>query len=320
MQKFIVASKVPNAGLGNMLLVWARAVAFAHLNDLPMQAPDWKTLHIGPWLRREKCKRYYGNFFHNRNYQSIFVSNLKHFGKPKIIHSNPSITRLDLSHSDFQAVGQHIFLFDQMPPWQDYFQGIKELQPVVHQALLNDIHPSILKTILERSTPEIGIHIRLGDYSKPEGRENFAVQRNVSTPIDWYISALKTIRKRAGRDIPAMIFSDGRPAELSPILQLPNVSLSPETSALSDMLTLSRSKLIIGTAHSSFSAWAAYLSQCPSIWDGKRSHLYESILSIEKQQRIYQGGLHTHEPLPDLLAKNIDHVFSGVFASGTVLT
>jgi Glycosyl transferase family 11 len=315
-QRFVVVPKVPNAGLGNMLLVWARAIAFADLNRLPVQSPDWKTWHIGPWLRGEKCKRYYGNFFHNRNYQSRLRSRLNRLGQPKVIHPNPVIASLDLTQAEFQANGQHHFIFDQMPPWQDYFQGLKEHQPLVKQALLNDIHPRLLQTILDRPAPTIGIHIRLGDYAKPQGGEDFRVQRIVSTPIDWYVAVLSKIRQHAGFDVPAMIFSDGHTDELAAILALPKVSLSVETSALSDMLTLSRSQMIIATAHSSFSAWAVYLSQSPSVWYGDRAHLYEPILPIAMRDQIYEGGLNPDDLLPGLLVNNIDRLFGAAITSG----
>jgi hypothetical protein len=40
----IVNADLPFAGLGNMLLVWARAAIFAELNHLPMVAPMWNSI------------------------------------------------------------------------------------------------------------------------------------------------------------------------------------------------------------------------------------------------------------------------------------
>lgn len=57
--KFLVYSRLPKAGLGNMLLIWSRAVLFADINHLPVVAPDWSKFVIEPYLRGERDKRYY---------------------------------------------------------------------------------------------------------------------------------------------------------------------------------------------------------------------------------------------------------------------
>ncbi|MDP5015756.1 MAG: hypothetical protein NWQ43_00310, partial [Dolichospermum sp.] len=61
---------MPRSGLGNMLLVWARAILFAEFNGLPVLSPNWNEVRIGPWLRGERTKRYYGNLFINKGYYS----------------------------------------------------------------------------------------------------------------------------------------------------------------------------------------------------------------------------------------------------------
>jgi hypothetical protein len=305
--KFIVVAKLPHAGLGNMLLVWARAVVFAHLNSFPMVAPSWQSFHIGPWLRRERCKRYYGDFFSTCDYLPKWRATVEGIGKKKHLYANPAVQLLDASSSVCSESGQHQFVFDKMPPWNDYFQDIKQYQPTVKQKLYADIRGSLLKEIEALAPPVIAIHIRRGDYQAPQSENDFAVNRCVQTPLGWYVSILNAIRKYAGDDLPATIFSDGYAEELSEILELPNVSMSPETSALSDMLTMSRSKLLIGSAHSSFSAWASYLGQCPTIWSSERYQLYESIFTPEVREKVYEGGFDPLDgaDMPSLLKENL---------------
>lgn len=309
-KNFVVTTQLPHAGLGNMLLVWARAVVFAELNSLPMIAPKWNAFHLGPWLRGERIKRYYGSLFSTKNYQSKFENTIANLTAQKYIHLNPDLKKLDLDSVQFQAPGQHIFMFDQMPPWNDYFQDVKYHQPLLKQKLYGDINPKVYDEIFNRPIPQIGIHIRRGDYKPPQAGDDFAVKRCVYTPLDWYIDSLQTIRHISGTNIPATIFSDAYPEELAQILALPNVSMSSETSALSDMIALSRSKLIIGSCHSSFSAWAAYLGQSPILWQVNRANLYEPIYVNEFQNQIYEGGFDPSVDLiPDLLVKNIHTLF-----------
>ena len=49
----------PKVGLGNMLLVWARAVVFCKLNNLDLTTSSWWGLRWGALLRRESKKRLY---------------------------------------------------------------------------------------------------------------------------------------------------------------------------------------------------------------------------------------------------------------------
>jgi hypothetical protein len=232
---YIVNADLPFAGLGNMLLVWARAITFAELNELPMVAPMWNGVHIGPWLRKERCKRYYGNFFSTRHYHSLWQYLLGKSLKRNTFHPNPPIAKLDLAGDEFAENNRHVFLFDQMPPWNDYFQDLKEHHSIVKKNLYRDIHQDLLAQILQTPAPHIGIHIRRGDYQPPQEGDDFIRRRAVYTKLEWYVDTLKSIRQEVGEDIPATVFSDGYPAELADILALPNVVLSTETSALSDV-------------------------------------------------------------------------------------
>jgi Glycosyl transferase family 11 len=305
-QKFVVAARLPRAGLGNMLLVWARAALFAELNSLPMLAPNWGKFYPGPWLRGERVKRYYGSYFSNSNYKSTLIHSISSILDPKHIHSNPDISTLNLTALKFESPGQHTFLFDRMPPWDDYFQDLKNHQTIVKQKLYADIRSDLLQNILTRPSPQIGVHIRRGDYEQSQVNYDFAVRRNVSTPLKWYVDAINSIREIIGANIPVTVFSDGYSEELSEITALPNVYISPETSALTDLLTMSRSKLLIASAHSSFSAWASYLGQCPTLWTSKRAHLYKPIFTDEIRKYVYEGGFDPNsESIADLLKYNL---------------
>lgn len=308
--KYIVNTNLPYAGLGNMLLVWARSIAFAELNSLPMVAPMWNSVHIGPWLRKERCKRYYGSFFSTIHYQNRWKFIVSNIFRNATVHSNPPIIKLDLNCTEFSRSDRNIFLFDRMPPWNDYFQDLKDHQPIIKAKLYRDIHQNLLSEILLKPAPKIGIHIRRSDYQPPKDGDDFGVNRCVYTKLDWYINVLKAVREKVGENVSATIFSDGYPAELDDILQLPNVSLSTETSALSDMITMSRSSLLIGSSHSSFSAWSSYLGQCPTIWHSDRAHLYEPIFPRELKEQIYEGGFDplSQDEMPNLLKENIRHL------------
>src|ERR1019366_1638433 len=55
--------KFPKTGLGNLMLVWARACVFAHLNNLPLVTSSWWGFRPGAWIRNERKKRLYWGYF-----------------------------------------------------------------------------------------------------------------------------------------------------------------------------------------------------------------------------------------------------------------
>ena len=87
---------------------------------------------------------------------------------------------------------------------------------------------------------------------------------NVQLPVEWYRDILLSIRRQAGLNLRAQVFSDGDVESLRPLLGLPNVSLARPHSALYDILSLSRAAALISSG-SGFSMWAAYLGQIPRI-------------------------------------------------------
>lgn len=304
---FLVYPQLPKSGLGNMLLVWARSVAFAHVNSIPVIAPTWGKFVIGPYLRGEKDKRYYGHLFYNKNYVSR-LSKLFAFFQPQNIHYNPVISQIKISHLKQEKASYNLFIFNQLPNWSDYFADLKEHQPIIKNKLLATIRPSVLETISKRPAPEIGIHVRMGDFRVPKPGDDFTKLGNVRTPFSWFTNVIHAIRKIAGYDVPVTIFSDGHEHELSELLQFPQVERASAASALSDMLTLSRSKLLITSSGSTFSSWASYLGHCPTIWHP--AHFYAGVFPPDISQRVFEGGFDPESmTVPDLLAHNIKSAF-----------
>lgn len=305
---YFVDPQMPRVGLGNMLLVWARAILFAEMNGIPVLSPNWSEIRIGPWLRGERTKRFYGNLFTNRGY----YSRLKYYSK-KLIYQENKFYNPPLVKSEQWYLGEgnkHTrIIFNKMPPWNDYFQDLKEHQPFIKNSLIEIIRPSLLTYIYQQPSPFIGIHIRMGDYQESKSGDDFAVQRLTRTPILWFVRVLESVRDIAGYNLPATIFSDGYPHELKDILNLPNVSLSSSKCTLSDLMLLSRSHLIVASSHSSFSAWASYLGQCPTIWYLERSHLYEPIFLESLRDEVFEGGYDPEVTKPpEILKQNIKKI------------
>lgn len=304
---FLVYPQLPKTGLGNMLLVWARAVLFAELNSFPVVTPNWGQIRVGPYLRGERDKRYYGNLFSNKNYISkiqLFLRNLqKHY-----IYYNLAISQIDLSQLESEGKGEYLFIFNKLPHWSEYFVDLKEYQPIIKQKLLEIIRPSVFNNICNYPAPEIGVHIRMGDFRVLKAGDDFTKLGGVRTPMSWYARVIFEVRKIAKYDVPVTIFSDGHDHELSEILKLPKVFRSPFSSALSDMFTLSKSKLLITSSGSTFSSWASYLGQCPTIWHP--AHFHSGLLTSQSSKTVFEGGFDPETmATPNLLIQNINSAF-----------
>lgn len=152
----------------------------------------------------------------------------------------------------------------------------------------------------------------MGDFRLLKPNDDFTKLGNVRTPCKWFINVINTIRGIAGYEVPVTIFSDGHDSELSELLQLPQVFRASAASALSDMLTLSRSKLLITSSGSTFSSWASYLGQCPTIWHP--AHFHAGVFPRDLSQNVFEGGFDPEVmQIPSLLTHNIKLAFEGSY-------
>ena len=116
--------------------------------------------------------------------------------------------------------------------------------------------PGILKRVESLSmSAYIGVHVRRGDFCSTR----------LAIDDKWYVEAIREARKSAG-NLPVWVFSDAPPRQLRGITsKFDDITIMPKMPALQDLLVLSNAKMIVGTSRSSFSYWAIYLGQSPSI-------------------------------------------------------
>src|SRR5256714_2999631 len=182
-------AQLPRAGLGNMLLVWARAQAFAHLNDIELIVASWGGVKVGPILRRERQSRFYFGYFKkngNRNF----------LRRERILRTyqwivEPEIERLSNRHND--AAG-NLFVFNQIPHWADYFKGIKEHRKLILNRLYSMLEEKHREELAGLESPVIGLHVRMGDFRKLLLGEDFAKDGHVRAPFSYFTNAIERLR------------------------------------------------------------------------------------------------------------------------------
>lgn len=237
--KSIVHCKLPKAGLGNQLFPLMKAAVFAHLNELPLIVTGYHQIKLGPYLRREQSKRRYAGYF---NFQKLFSFNRMRLVGKKIIEE----PRLEASVKD-----GFVYRFSVIPSWSDYFSGLKEYRPLVKRLFHEMLTPRIISLAAKQKNYTIGLHVRMGDFKPLAPGTDFAAVGSTRTPASYFIDVLCKLQGTIG------VFSDGYPED---ILRLPNTTLVKGNPDIVDMIILSRSKVIIPSAGSTFSYWAAFLS------------------------------------------------------------
>jgi Glycosyl transferase family 11 len=236
--------KFPKTGLGNMMLVWARAVVFAHLNNLPIVASSWWGFHWGALLRRENKSRFYRGYFkESSKYKRLLI---KFQSKLLQAELDPPVAAL----SGETTRKSKIYVFNTVVTDNDLFGSLRNHEALIKPALTNLLTAKMKSKLEQYEVPIIGVHIRRGDFKLG----------NQTTPLHYFIEIVNTIRSAVLKDAPVTVFSDADELELQEILSIPNVKLAENKPDILDILLLSKSKYIVLSRSSTFGYWAAFLS------------------------------------------------------------
>lgn len=122
------------------MFVAARAYIRSKKENVGFIAPTWRKFSIGPWLRMEKDKRFYGDLF-----DDIGITGWKKF---QLLHSRNTMIETGLGNyfEDLKANYDYVL---------EYFDSITKTstKEAVGRFDLSDI---------------VAVHVRLGDYSKAQ--------------------------------------------------------------------------------------------------------------------------------------------------------
>lgn len=290
-----VLARLPRGGLGNKLLVWARALVFAHQHGLPLSVSGWAEFKIGPYLRGERSKRQYWGYFSNEARPGL-IETLMWAG----VYS--PCREPDLHQANLQSSSRQLFVFDQVPSWHDYFDGLRGHEAMVRAAFAAALNPPYRRFLEEPGAPVIGVHVRRSDFRELAPGESLGQHCNVRTPLSYYVDVVKRLRAMCGQTLPVTVFTDGREDDVQALLALPAVRMAEPAKDIVDLIRLSRSRCIVASAGSTFSYWAAYMSDAPVITHPAHP---VAIRSDVLRQRAYEGPLTSDNERDALLLRNL---------------
>ncbi|WPR71652.1 alpha-1,2-fucosyltransferase [Flavobacterium sp. NG2] len=282
--------RIGGAGLGNILFPWARAVIFAKKNNLEIIDPTWSTYKIGTYIRGEIDKR---------TYKGIFLSkNIKGFKKFLLLLFSKKIKEKEVnSNTIFEGKWWKVINFEGM---SDQMTDIIDDYEIVKKELYKIVEPSHLVVGSINKSDHIAVHIRLGDFYLPQDEQEIRDGAfSCRLPLQWYIEIIDKIRTKFNENLLVKVFSDGNEDQLRDILVLPNVERVSGGSAISDLLSLSQSKILIAS-NSTFSLWASYLGRNNTIWfpGTHRVKLFKDY------ENVFEGEVDYNDDLSKVLFKN----------------
>jgi hypothetical protein len=300
--KKLAYAKLPSAGLGNLLFVWARACIFAKVNQCPLYTKGWSRLHIKTVLRGEKSYRFYGRYFIKNNLLTDFNHSIDSMIFEKSYNMNPTVK--------VNPEKNTVYIFDQVPHWGNSFEYIREERDFIKKSLFDMLTQKIQVELDRHSPPQIAIHIRRGDFNDLSEGIDFKKVGGYKTPLDYFVNIINSVRKYINKSIEIQVFSDGTALELNPVLQLENVRLVETKYDITDLLLMSKSKLLITSSGSSFSYWAGFLSEAAVIIH--YDHIYIPNRDKVTNEKFYEGGIVGENPdnWSELLKQNLKDFFN----------
>ncbi len=254
--KKVVWAKIPRVGLANKILVWANAYVFAKENNVPLVVTNWLTIFIGPILRGENSLRFYFGYFNN---DSIF--------KRLNIRIKSKFLKIDKNvKGDTFPKGTDLVVFDTYMDWLEFFDRIRLHRERIKSVFFKDLLKKKYKVNYDNyESLNIGVHIRMGDFGMPNTTfdDDFNPEKNSSkrTPIRYFVDVINSLRAHAGKPVEVHVFSDGNEDDLREVLELERVQLVKGNKDIEDLLMLSKCRVIVTSATSTFSLLAAYFSE-----------------------------------------------------------
>jgi hypothetical protein len=289
-------ARLPRSGLGNILLIWARAAVFAEQNRMPLLTTGFAAPRLGPWLRGDRDKRVYAADFRPPSPRDLAHAALLHalghtIAEPKLAPLPPHERR-----------GGSLFVFEALP---DFFLSFAEHRDLLRERLLAMLTPARRRALDEAPAPVIGVHVRRGDFGPLAPDHDLSLALG-PTPLAHFQRLIEGIREIAGARLPVTVFSDGRDDELAPLLAMPAVTRAPPRPGVIDLLVLARSRVVIPSAWSTFSMWSAFLSDAPVLLHPMKHEHLTSIRPAALNRRFYEGTVPERvADWPALLVENL---------------
>jgi hypothetical protein len=178
-------------------------------------------------------------------------------------------------------------------PARDFVRAKLQLSAFAERNLL------VLRQLLDDSLVTVGVHVRLGDFQPALSVDSYRGRFNVALPLAWYANVMRSIHDQIDGRVQFLIVTDGDRNQIAPLLDIGHCVTTTDIpySDVSDMLALANADLLICSV-SSYSAWAAFLSDSPYLWFQPNLQERDGFYSIwgHEPRQEHPGG-YTHRAM-----------------------
>lgn len=281
-------AKLGRFGLGHSLLAWARCYLWTRDQALPMLAPRWRQLRLGPYLRGERDKRQYQAFFHYPGYVRglrraawLALARSVNVEDRRVGGESPLRPELVVFRNDRENNTRY---------FRELFGRHEELRAELFRVTRPEHHPA------RPPASFIAMHVRRGDFQQVSEEQLRSGEGNARLPLHWYVAMLRGLRHHLGEGVSAVVFTDGSAEEVGALLAEPAVSLAPQRSAIHDLLSMSQALVLAGSA-SGMTMWGSFLGQVPRVsYPGQRKErLLVAVEAVDLEPECESAGEITAE-------------------------
>lgn len=241
-----------------------------------MVTSGWWGIRWGSWFRKEKKKRVYWNHFCETPFSTrmlLYVQ--KTFSS---IVDEPPVGQIRLPEKPT------IYQFRKPSVQTDLFAHVRQQREFIRAEIYNLVKPQVLEQLKALEAPVIAVHIRRGDF----------IYGNPITPILFFVDCINFIRVQTGKPLTVTVFTDAHAKEIREVLKLENVKLAVKRPDILDILQMSQGRILILSQSSTFSYWAAFLSD--GIVIKPMGDWQESLRPEEINQHRFEGKVSFDHP------------------------
>lgn len=245
-------------GIGNSFYTYFHAVTMAEKTGAKIITPAWFSIKPSRILTWDRSKRLYWRMF------KPFEGEIHGLHKALVVSANRNRVFSDISNKDGPRLIDGAFNIITNNKFNFSFNGLHEHRDAIRKRILGIMNDPIPQNHTWGKSGFIAVHIRLGDFTQiTDPKLVSSGTANTRIPLSWYVNLVVSLNKRYP-DMPVYLFSDGSDEELAPLLQIGAMPYR-SGSDMTDLLALSSASILVGS-NSTYSRWAAFLGDMPSIW------------------------------------------------------
>lgn len=269
------------AGLGNEFIPWVRAYIAAQVLGAKL---------INPAFGRNS--RGYGKYFGTSRYDWVFnkvvgraLPKIEFTEQDYLAHGGGDVALAIARFAEAKRLHErstYVLVTGGMWGGFGHIQSARDfVRARLYQSPATARNLFWLRQKLDPDKLLVTMHVRLGDFGAPIAVDAYRGKFNVALPLDWYERVADSLYELFGNSMQLLVVTDGREDQLGSLVSRYGAvtTCGMTDSDCSDLLALAAGDLAVCSV-SSYSMWAAFLSDAPYLWFAPNLQQMEGFYSI----------------------------------------